>query len=59
MAVVDAGGYFGELAPMFGLQRSATARAVGPTTLTGYGLLDFREKFHLVSDPKVLAQAAD
>jgi putative ABC transport system ATP-binding protein len=59
VAVVDAGGYFGELAPMFGLQRSATARAIGPTTLTGYGLRDFREKFHLVSDPKVLAQAAD
>jgi putative ABC transport system ATP-binding protein len=57
--VVDVGGYFGELAPMFGLQRSATARALGPTTVTGYGLLDFREKFHLVSDPKVLAQAAD
>ena len=29
-AVVPAGSYFGELAPMFGLQRSASARAAGP-----------------------------
>jgi putative ABC transport system ATP-binding protein len=59
VALVEPGSYFGELAPMFGLQRSATALAVGPTTLTGYGLRDFREKFQLPSDPKVLAQAAD
>jgi len=59
VATVDAGSYFGELAPMFGLQRSATARAVGPTTLTGYGLRDFREKFHLTNEAKIIAQAAD
>ena len=56
---VDAGSYFGELAPMFGLRRSATARAIGPTTLTGYGLRDFREKFQLPSEAKILSQAAD
>ncbi len=27
VATVEAGNYFGELAPMFGLQRSASARA--------------------------------
>ena len=43
---------------MFGLQRSATARAVGPAVVTGYGLRDFRDRFHLAS-PKVLADAAD
>ncbi len=58
LAVIDAGNYFGELAPMFGLQRSATARALGAAVVTGYGLRDFREKFQVAS-PKVLADAAD
>jgi putative ABC transport system ATP-binding protein len=39
---VSEGGYFGELAPMFGLPRSATARAVGPTFVTGLPIADFR-----------------
>jgi putative ABC transport system ATP-binding protein len=41
-----AGGYFGELAPMFGLRRSATARAAatGSAVVTGYTLRDFRER---------------
>jgi putative ABC transport system ATP-binding protein len=44
LQTMEPGGYFGELAPMFGLQRSATARATttGPATLTGYSLRDFR-----------------
>ena len=37
------GRYFGELGPLFGLQRSATARAVGPAVLTGYSARDFRD----------------
>jgi CRP-like cAMP-binding protein len=41
---VDAGGYFGELAPMFGLRRSAGARALEPSTLTGMNLRDFRHR---------------
>ena len=44
---------------MFGLQRSASARAVGPTALTGYGLRDFREKFQLTSEAQMLTDAAD
>jgi putative ABC transport system ATP-binding protein len=40
---VTPGMYFGELAPMFGLPRSATARAVFPTVLTAYGLRTFRQ----------------
>jgi len=36
--------YFGELAPLFGLRRSATARAVTPTTLTAYTIRTFRER---------------
>jgi putative ABC transport system ATP-binding protein len=59
VALIEPGNYFGELAPMFGLRRSATARAIGPTSVTGYGLRDFRGKFHLASEAKVLADAAD
>lgn len=39
---VGPGAYFGELAPLFGLRRSATARASGPATLTGYTVTNFR-----------------
>ena len=37
-------GYFGELAPMFGLRRSATARARTAAVVTGYTLRDFRAR---------------
>ena len=47
VAHMATGQYFGELAPMFGLQRSATARAASPATLTGLGLRDFRDRFHI------------
>jgi len=48
--VVDAGNYFGELAPMFGLRRSATARAAAGTraVVTGYTLRDFRSRRDLL-----------
>jgi putative ABC transport system ATP-binding protein len=36
--------YFGEMGPLFGLPRSATARAAEPTTVTGYSVKDFRER---------------
>jgi putative ABC transport system ATP-binding protein len=42
-AVLGPGRYFGELGPLFGLQRSATARAVGHAVLTGYSARDFRD----------------
>jgi putative ABC transport system ATP-binding protein len=58
LAVVNAGNYFGELAPMFGLQRSASARAAGPATVTGYGLRDFRDRYK-VNTAEVLADASD
>ena len=45
VTVIEPGGYFGELAPMFGLRRSAGARALGsPVVLTGYSLRDFRDR---------------
>ena len=43
VAGVKAGGYFGELAPLFGLRRSATARARVHTVVTGYTPHDFRQ----------------
>jgi putative ABC transport system ATP-binding protein len=45
VTVIEPGGYFGELAPMFGLRRSAGARALGGTVVcTGYSLRDFRDR---------------
>jgi putative ABC transport system ATP-binding protein len=43
LAVLGPGRYFGELGPLFGLQRSATARAVKHAVLTGYSARDFRD----------------
>jgi putative ABC transport system ATP-binding protein len=49
---VEAGGYFGELAPMFGLRRSASARAgSSPVVLTGLGLRDFRSHMGWTAAP--------
>ncbi|MEY2568753.1 MAG: putative transport system ATP-binding protein [Actinomycetota bacterium] len=39
------GKYFGELAPLFGLRRSATARATKPTVVTGRSLREFRDTY--------------
>jgi len=44
VAVVPAGGYFGELAPLFGLRRSATARARVHAVVTGHTPHDFRQR---------------
>jgi putative ABC transport system ATP-binding protein len=41
---IGPGNYFGELAPMFGLRRSAGARAMGDTVVTGMSLRDFRDR---------------
>jgi putative ABC transport system ATP-binding protein len=59
LQVIEPGGYFGELAPMFGLRRAASARA-GATSavVTGYNLRDFRARRG--SDAlSVLGDAAD
>jgi putative ABC transport system ATP-binding protein len=42
ISTIGAGRYFGELAPMFGLRRSASARAVGATTVRGCSAAEFR-----------------
>ena len=61
LAVVEAGNYFGELAPMFGLRRSATARADSDTqaVVTGYTLRDFRARRGDLAPTAVLGRAAD
>jgi putative ABC transport system ATP-binding protein len=61
LAVIEPESYFGELAPMFGLRRSATARAVadGPAVVTGYTLRDFRARRGELAPSAVLEQAAD
>ena len=41
---VGPGGYFGELGPMLGLPRSATARASAPTHLHAYTVRSFRAR---------------
>jgi putative ABC transport system ATP-binding protein len=44
LTVIQPGGYFGELAPMFGLRRSATARAAARAVVaTGMTIRDFRK----------------
>ena len=42
LAELGAGEYFGELGPLLGFPRSATARALSPTLLTAYNVRDFR-----------------
>ncbi len=37
------GRYFGELAPLYGIRRSATARAVVPSEVVGYSTTEFRQ----------------
>jgi putative ABC transport system ATP-binding protein len=55
LAIASAGGYFGELAPLFGLQRAATARAVTDSTLTSYSVRDFRS----LKEPGSIAELLD
>jgi putative ABC transport system ATP-binding protein len=60
LTVVEPSGYFGELAPMFGLRRAATARAgAAPTVVTGYTLRDFRARRGHADNSGILNHAAD
>jgi putative ABC transport system ATP-binding protein len=44
LADMGPGEYFGELGPLLGFPRSATATAVTPLRLVAYGVHEFREK---------------
>jgi putative ABC transport system ATP-binding protein len=45
LARIGPGLYFGELAPIFGIRRSATARAAVDTSVVGLSVSEFRHRF--------------
>jgi putative ABC transport system ATP-binding protein len=51
--------YFGELAPLFGLRRAATARAVGKTVVMSYCMRDFRAVVNPGSVADLITRAPD
>ena len=55
--VVGPGGYFGELAPLLGYPRAATARARTAAAVTGYTVQDFREMLGADRAAEVLGRA--
>jgi putative ABC transport system ATP-binding protein len=59
LAVVFPGDYFGELAALFGLRRSAAARARVDTTVSGLGIRDFRDRMKPGSVSEMLERSAD
>jgi putative ABC transport system ATP-binding protein len=59
LAVSRKGDYFGELAPMFGLRRAATARAHIDTIVTSYSVRDFRTQLAPGSLADLLDHASD
>jgi putative ABC transport system ATP-binding protein len=52
------GAYFGEIGPLLGLPRSASARAREPTRLTGYGREEFRRR-RRAGDPAAVESNAE
>ena len=58
LAELGAGSYFGELGPLFGLRRSATARAASAAKVTGLTVAAFRERAG-DSIASVIASGAD
>jgi putative ABC transport system ATP-binding protein len=58
VTIVEPDGYFGELAPMFGLRRSAGARAMAArVVLTGMNLRDFRQRHAAVGATEDIGNA--
>ena len=51
LTVIGAGAYFGELGPMLNLPRSASARALTPTVLTGSSVQQFRKQASQLRSP--------
>lgn len=54
LATIHAGEYFGEMGPLFGLPRSATARAASQASVTGFTVRDFRERMDAEGLPDLL-----
>jgi putative ABC transport system ATP-binding protein len=59
LAVAEAGDYFGELAPLFGLQRSATARCRSSAVVMSYSMRDFRAVVHPGSVADLIGRDVD
>jgi putative ABC transport system ATP-binding protein len=59
LAVVRDGDYFGELAPLFGLRRAATALATTATVVMSYSTRDFRAVVHPGSVADLISRAPD
>jgi putative ABC transport system ATP-binding protein len=57
LALHGPGEYFGELGPMFGIRRSATARATVPSRVTGLPLREFRSRFRGEKGVELVGQA--
>jgi len=57
--VLGADRYFGELAPLLRLPRSASARAVGDTVVTSYTLRRFRREHPSVTPASTPATTGD
>jgi putative ABC transport system ATP-binding protein len=55
VARIGPAGYFGELGPLLGMPRNASARAIEPTVLTGYPPALFAERAQMHSAPPVPA----
>jgi putative ABC transport system ATP-binding protein len=51
LTVIGEGAYFGELGPMLNLPRSASARALTPTVLTGSSVQQFRKQASQLGSP--------
>jgi putative ABC transport system ATP-binding protein len=57
--VVGPGGYFGELGPLLGLPRSASARARSPAVVTGHSSRDFKHMTRPDAPAPFTSAAAD
>jgi putative ABC transport system ATP-binding protein len=58
-ATLPAGRYFGEIGPLFGMPRSATARARTAAVVTGYSVRDFRQRIGPQGMGDLLSRAGD
>ncbi len=58
-ATLGAGRYFGEIGPLFGMPRSASARAKTAARVTGYSVRDFRQRIGPQGMGDLLSQAGD
>jgi putative ABC transport system ATP-binding protein len=58
LAIVGPGDQFGEMGPVFNLPRSATARAIEPSTVVSYSVKEYRERFGIDRLMSLIAQRA-